>query len=207
MQICHRHKGTAVHGLTFLFVTSKHTVHPWWHGTSLISLHLFPTLHRIPHWIWMFFISTHPGCLHRWHKHHFSCEDLDLSADSAAFSAVADRLKYGHLPMCCSSSWDLWRCFHPRAPAVCYLSSWWLRSHWAPHRIGESQAWVTSVAVSLSCRNSKEWSKWHLRCAQWTKMSWASQRAFQKLQPCIFRIRPPCTDLDMCSFLLIFGKN
>lgn len=24
MQICHRHKSTAVHGLTFLFVTSKH---------------------------------------------------------------------------------------------------------------------------------------------------------------------------------------
>lgn len=100
MQICHRHKGTAVHGLTFLFVTSKHTVHPWWHGTSLISLHLFPTLHWIPHWTWMFFISTHPGCLHRWRKHHFSCEDLDLSADSAADSAVADKLISGHLPMC-----------------------------------------------------------------------------------------------------------
>lgn len=90
MQICHRHKGTAVHGLTFLFVTSKHTGHPRWHGTSLISLHLFPTLHQIPRWIWMFFISAHPSCLHRWHKHHFSYEDLDLSADLT----VVDRLKY-----------------------------------------------------------------------------------------------------------------
>lgn len=98
MQICHRHKCTAVHGLTFLFVTSKHTVHPQGHGTALISPHLFPTLHQIPHWVWMFSISTHPGCLHHWHK-HFSREDLDLSADSAAGS-VADRLKSCLLPSC-----------------------------------------------------------------------------------------------------------
>lgn len=32
MQICHRHKSTAVHGLTFLFVTSKHS------SVSLFSL-------------------------------------------------------------------------------------------------------------------------------------------------------------------------
>lgn len=28
MQICHRHKSTAVHGLTFLYVTSKHFSEP-----------------------------------------------------------------------------------------------------------------------------------------------------------------------------------
>lgn len=98
--ICHRHKCTAVPGLTFLFVTSKHTVHPPGHGTSLISLHLFPTLHQIPHWVWMLSISTHTGCLNHWHKLLFSQEDLDVSADSAAGSVVADGLKYCLLPSC-----------------------------------------------------------------------------------------------------------
>lgn len=59
MQICHRHKSTAVHGLTFLFVTSKHSSVPLLslvfgpvdkclsyrkeQSTSLISFHLFPS--------------------------------------------------------------------------------------------------------------------------------------------------------------------
>lgn len=42
MQICHRHKSTAVHSLTFLFVTSKHFSVP------LLSLLFGPEDKRLP---------------------------------------------------------------------------------------------------------------------------------------------------------------
>lgn len=71
MQICHPHKSTAVHGLTFLFVTSKHS------SVALLSLLFGPvdkclpfrrrtkhlshacspashiTSHQIPQFLWM----------------------------------------------------------------------------------------------------------------------------------------------------------
>lgn len=67
MQICHRHKCPAVHSLTFLFVTSKPTVGPRGHSTSLISVHLFPTSLHIKYHNVFGCLSTSPSALAFYH--------------------------------------------------------------------------------------------------------------------------------------------
>lgn len=210
MQICHRHKRTAVPGLTFLFVTSKHTVHPRGRGPSLISLHLFPTLHRIPHWVWMFSISSHTGCLNHWHKLHFSREDLDLSADLAAGSVVADGLKYCLHPSChfaaaagsCDAAFILWspelQLFAISHPDGCRAQK---HHPELDNRKHDSHLWLSLCSAGPP----KERSEGHLGCARGTKVSCAKPESIPNIKTlCMWN---KAFMGGICSFLLIYGKN
>lgn len=209
MQICHRHKCTAVPGLTFLFVTSKHTVHPRGRGPSLISLHLFPTLHWIPCCVWMFSISSHTGCLNHWHKLHFSREDLDLSADLAAGSVVADGLKYCLHPSChfaaaagiCDAAFILWspefQLFAISHPDGCRAQK---HHPELDNRKHDSHLWLSLCSEGPPKRGPKD--TWGVH--EEPKCHVLSQRAFQTLKPCVCGIRPSWE--EFVHFYLSMGR-